>query len=97
VKATVKSVIEDLEEMGEEPVSQLVADHPCPFTYDDTSLTEDWTLPDHGFEISNFKNQSSVGLEVVNGGQIVFYVEIQCILNNKRLIIKKKTGSHEHN
>ena len=64
-KATVKSVQEDLKEMGEEePVMQLVADLPYPFTYDGASLTDDWVLPDHGFDISHFKDQSSVGVEV---------------------------------
>jgi len=64
-KATVKSVQEDLKELDEEePVTQLVADRPYPFTYDGTSLTDDWVLPDHGFDISNFKDQSSVGVEV---------------------------------
>ena len=37
--------------MGEEPVVQLVADLPYPFTYDGTSLTADWVLPDQGFDI----------------------------------------------
>ena len=36
-KATVKSMVEDLQEMGEKPVSLLVADQPYPFTYDGTS------------------------------------------------------------
>ena len=64
VKAKVESVVEDLTEMGEEPISLLVADQPFPFTYDGTSLTEDCTLPDYRFDPSNFKDQSSVGVEV---------------------------------
>jgi hypothetical protein len=40
-----------------EPVSLLVADQLYPFTYDGTSLTEDWILPDHGFDPSNFMDQ----------------------------------------
>jgi hypothetical protein len=47
-----------------------VADQPYPFTYDGTSLTEDWTLPDHGFDPSNFKDQSSVGVEVTVMGYL---------------------------
>lgn len=64
VSAKVKSVVEDLEEMGEDPISLLVADQPYPFTYDGTSLTADWSLPDHGFDYSHFKNRSWVGVEV---------------------------------
>ena len=30
-----------------------MADQPCPFTYDGTALTENWTLPDYGFDHSN--------------------------------------------
>jgi hypothetical protein len=62
-KAFVKTVVEiDLAEMGEEePVIQLVADLPYPFTYDGTSLTADWVLPDHA---ANFKTGSSVGVGV---------------------------------
>jgi hypothetical protein len=33
--------VEDLNKMGEQPISLLVADQPFPFTYDGTSLTED--------------------------------------------------------
>ena len=43
VNAKVQSVVADLEEMGEKPISLLVADQPYPFTYDGTSLTEDWS------------------------------------------------------
>jgi hypothetical protein len=41
-----------------------VGDLPYPFTYDGTSLTDDWVLPDHGFDISHFKDQSSVSVKV---------------------------------
>ena len=64
-KASVKTVVEDLAEMGEEePVVQLMADLPYPFTYDGTSLTADWVLPDQGFDVAKFKTGSSVGVEV---------------------------------
>jgi hypothetical protein len=60
----VKSVVEDLKEMGEKPINLLVADQPYPFTYDGTSLIENWTLSDYRFDRSNFKDRSSVGVEV---------------------------------
>ena len=63
-KTSLKKVVEDLAEMGEEePVVQLVADLPYPFTYDGTSLTADWVLPDQSFDVANFKTGSSVGVE----------------------------------
>jgi hypothetical protein len=66
-KASVKTVVEDLTEIGEEepePVVQHVADLPYSFTYDGTSLTANWVLPDHGFDVAKFKAGSSVGVEV---------------------------------
>ena len=57
VKATVESVVEDLQAMREEPINLLVADQPYPFTYDGTSLSD-------GFDHSNFKDRSLVGVEV---------------------------------
>ena len=58
VNAKVKSVVEDLEEMGRIPSA-------CSWRISPTrsSLTEDWSFPDHGFDHSHFKDRSSVGVE----------------------------------
>ena len=74
VKASLPSVLQDLRDENEDdnaadetPDSEFLAHRPYPFTYDGTLLTEDGTLPEHGFSYTMFKDRSSVGVEVTTG------------------------------
>ena len=67
VKASLKSVLEDLENEEEylEPDAEPISDDdPYPFTYDGSSLKDGGRMPTSRYDVANFNDQSSVAVEV---------------------------------
>ncbi|KAN0068345.1 hypothetical protein V8E54_013541 [Elaphomyces granulatus] len=65
VKATLKTVLEDLQpaEGGDdfEPISVYDV---YPFIYDGSMLTENGSMPNSGYDVNHFTDQTTVGVEV---------------------------------
>jgi hypothetical protein len=68
VKATLKAVQDDLKDDDEDLAAlgeTIAMDDPCPFTYDGSMMIEDGPVPSAGYDVSNFDEHTSVGVEVL--------------------------------